>query len=287
MQGATTRNTGSIFRRSNAAAGAVPPVRWMIYFERPTYYDATMQRLLTAGAMIFILAFGCGADDQVGQGGGGTGGAAGVGGAAGAAAGAAGSAGADAGGGADTAGNDSGTGTGGGDAGDPCGDPVIVTAQDLQQVAGCASISGDLTVAENASEITSLNGLESITSIEGNLTLFGPSLTDIDGLGNLVSVGGSLAIQSPTLTEVNGLQNLQSVGGDLFIMGCLELADLAGLGKLTSVGGQLTIRTVPRLPTCEARDLVQRLGLSTADLSQFVCGTLPDECGGVDCPSIT
>ncbi len=32
MQGATTRNTGSILRRSNAADGAVPPERWMSYF---------------------------------------------------------------------------------------------------------------------------------------------------------------------------------------------------------------------------------------------------------------
>jgi hypothetical protein len=269
-----------------------------------------MKRLLAVWAMIFVLAFGCGADDEAGQGGGGVGGIAGAGGisgAGGAAGGAAGAggisaAGGTAGGAAGAGGSvaadasagssgladvDSGAGLDGGGESGPCSGAVIVTAQDLQQVAGCTSISGDLQVADNAVEITDLDALSSIQAIEGSLILFGPSLIDINGLGNLVSVGGSLAIQSATLTNVDGLQNLESVGTDLYIMGCFQLADLNGLGKLTSLGGQLTIRTLPRLPTCQARDLVQRLGMSTADLSQFVCGTLPDECGGVDCPSIT
>lgn len=172
-------------------------------------------------------------------------------------------------------------------AGHTCGDIVIETALDLKQVAGCTSISGDLTVSQDAVEITELKGLETIQTIEGGLYITGPSLTTVDGLKNLTKVGGDLMIQSIALTSLDGLKNLESVGRDLYLIVCLELTDLKGLERLRSIGGVPTIRELPKVPTCQAIELLERINPSGDAVSQFVCGTLMDECGGTQCGAVT
>jgi len=55
----------------------------------------------------------------------------------------------------------------------------------------CDSVLDGLTVA-NSTDITNIDGLANLTSVGGDLYIYGnASLTNIDGLANLTSVGGA------------------------------------------------------------------------------------------------
>jgi hypothetical protein len=111
---------------------------------------------------------------------------------------------------------------------------------------GCKAIAGELTI--NGSDITNLNGLSGLFSVEGNLSVGSlinggnPLLDHIEGLNNLNFVGGSLIIAlNNSLTSLEGLGGLNAVAGDLHIRNNCSLADLSGLGNLTNIGGTLFI----------------------------------------------
>jgi hypothetical protein len=112
-------------------------------------------------------------------------------------------------------------------------------------------IGGDATISEN-DVLTSLDGMESLTSIGGELRIGGydfwndvghgnDALTSLDGLVNLTSVGGYLDISgNSSLTSLEGLGNLASIGG-FFQVAYSALTSLDGLGSLNSIGGDLSI----------------------------------------------
>ena len=91
--------------------------------------------------------------------------------------------------------------------------------------------------------VTSLLGLEGLTSVGGNLViLYNDTLTNLSGLDNLISVGEGLRIYSnASLTSLSALENLTSVGGFLDIVHNASLISLSELNKLTSVGGYMNI----------------------------------------------
>lgn len=96
--------------------------------------------------------------------------------------------------------------------------------------------------------LTSLAGLSSLVSVQGNLKLCGNySLVTLSGLENLASVGGNLQVGgiefvygftfgNPLLVNLTGLTRLTAIGGSLFVAGNSNLADLSGLDSLASVG---------------------------------------------------
>ena len=105
------------------------------------------------------------------------------------------------------------------------------------------SIDGDL-VIQNNSALTSLQGLENLTSITGNLTIYINALADLTGLNELTSIGGNISItQNNQLTGLSGLSNLSSVGGDLIIAGNNSLTNLSMLTNLNFIGGNLDINS--------------------------------------------
>ena len=97
---------------------------------------------------------------------------------------------------------------------------------------------GYLHVANNA-VLTSLAGLEKVTSVEGLLRIWNNTkLTSLTGLGNVESVAGDLEIgNSAKLTSLTGLEKVTSVGGGLVFRNNAKLTSLAGLEKVTSVDG--------------------------------------------------
>ncbi len=122
---------------------------------------------------------------------------------------------------------------------------ILIRDSDITNIDGLAtltSIGGSLTIRSN-NVLTDLNGLSSLTSVRGNLGIVGNTLlTDLNGLAALTSVGGILLIQSsPSLTDVNGLSALTSIGGSGTIRSNNVLTDLNGLSSLTRVGGNLGI----------------------------------------------
>ncbi len=147
---------------------------------------------------------------------------------------------------------------------------------------GCTEIEGYVAIYESwpyGSDINNLNGLNTLTSIGGNLTICGCdtlvtltglenlttvagdlridgnyAMTSITGLGNLTSIGGDYRIGccgcggspetphgNPVLTSITGLENISSVGGDLVIGLNGTLTGLTWLGNLTSIAGDLYI----------------------------------------------
>merc|ERR1711937_742280 len=99
---------------------------------------------------------------------------------------------------------------------------------------------GDVKIGES---VTSLKGLEGLTSVGGYLDIYGNAqLTSLDGLEGLNSVGGYLRIYyNHQLTSFTGLEGLTSVGGSFEVMYNALLTSLAGLEGLTSVDGDLDI----------------------------------------------
>ena len=107
------------------------------------------------------------------------------------------------------------------------------------------SIGGDLWFL-GANQLDDLTGLDSVTSIGGNLKFEAIGLYYLTGLGQLVSIGGSLEIYQSHFINFTGLENLVSIGGDLNIgyepwKGNPYLTDLTGLNNLNSIGGDIVI----------------------------------------------
>lgn len=98
------------------------------------------------------------------------------------------------------------------------------TASDLEQIASCSIIEGDLAIEET-------------------------DLTDLDALTNLVGVAGLFRIDgNEELLHVNGLSNLSSVGAELEIVGNRQLTGVEGLSNLISVGGDLVLWDIDGVP---------------------------------------
>jgi len=126
----------------------------------------------------------------------------------------------------------------------PTGSITLSTQAQIDSFAadypGCTEIPGHVIIG---SAVTSLGGLNQITSI-GGLTINGNyALTDLTGLNNLTSVGDSyILIRGNTnLTSLIGLENVTSIDGNLLIFRNNNLTNLVGLDNLTTVGGVFTI----------------------------------------------
>lgn len=118
----------------------------------------------------------------------------------------------------------------------------------------CSHIQGGISIymdgddfGSNSSDIDNLEPLNQIRSIDGNLIIGSiacdflwndnPQLTSLSGLENLTTIGGSLWIESNSnLTDLTGLEGLTSIGGELQIGGS-SLTNLNGLNNLESVQG--------------------------------------------------
>ncbi len=107
------------------------------------------------------------------------------------------------------------------------------------------TINGNLGIVDNNNSITltSLSGLENLTAIGGYLEIkYDDDLTSLSGLENLTSIGGYLAIQyNDNITNIADLENLTSIGEHIIISNNDVLTNLSGLENLTSFEGSLDI----------------------------------------------
>lgn len=123
---------------------------------------------------------------------------------------------------------------------------------------GCTEIEGTVTISQTWWTILNLNGLNVLTSIGGNLTIYKTQLSDLSGLESLTTIGGSLVIGSTyhpygnhNLLSLHGLESLTTVGGDLMIIDNDLLGSTSALTSLTSIGGGISIYENNSLGACE------------------------------------
>jgi len=120
---------------------------------------------------------------------------------------------------------------------------VIINGDDITNLNGLSvltSIAGNLIITEN-NILTSLAGLEGLTSI-GNIGISGNiALNNLTGLEGLTSVGNIEIWGNIALTSFTGLDNVTSITDGLSIGDNDALTSLTGLANLTSIGGFLSI----------------------------------------------
>jgi len=117
------------------------------------------------------------------------------------------------------------------------------TLTNLDGLSSLTSVNGYLDVSGNAT-LTNLDGLSNLTYVHGSLYVSNNAvLTNLDGLSNLTSVYiGNLAVASnDLLINLDGLSNLTSVDGFLFVSSNNLLTNLDGLNNITSVSSNLSV----------------------------------------------
>ncbi len=160
----------------------------------------------------------------------------------------------------------------------PTGNLTLTSQADIDDFAtnypGCTVMEYDLTINSFISaDITNLNGLSQLESIQGNLSFtLNPVLTNLSGLENLVNIGGNCsffqnallentaALSSLTsiegflqffnnnaITDLNGFGSLTTLGSHILINGNLNLESISGLSALTNSGSYLSINDNPAL----------------------------------------
>src|SRR5690606_15687345 len=119
--------------------------------------------------------------------------------------------------------------------------------------------------------LTSLSGLDSLTSVLGNVDIGGrpkpllnipdrgnPSLLNLSGLGSLTSIGGSLSVESnDSLTNLSGLDNLTSIGGNLSVSynDALTICEIKPICDYLANGGGAEIHD--NAPGCNSQQEVE------------------------------
>ncbi|MCL6294334.1 T9SS type A sorting domain-containing protein [Jejuia spongiicola] len=136
----------------------------------------------------------------------------------------------------------------------PNSDIVLKTQADIDNFAtnypGCTNLSGSLTIGDIpmvTSLINNLSGLSSLTSISGNLYIFGNSnISSLTGLDNIETIGNKLSITgNNSILNFNGLNSLKTTGElDIRLNDLLE--NFSGLSNLTTVSN-LTVSNCPKL----------------------------------------
>nr|NQU91118.1 T9SS type A sorting domain-containing protein [Bacteroidota bacterium] len=116
------------------------------------------------------------------------------------------------------------------------GNNALTSLAGLENV---TKIEGDLRIFCN-NNLPDLSGLDNLAEIEGNLIIgyreFGlggnPSLTSLQGLNSLNWVGGDLSICDNPVQDLDALMNVDSIGGWLDIISNPSLTSLSGLDSI-------------------------------------------------------
>ncbi|GAA3523771.1 hypothetical protein GCM10022393_43280 [Aquimarina addita] len=110
--------------------------------------------------------------------------------------------------------------------------------------------------------ITNLNGLSSLSSVEGNLQIWvNDNLESLEGLEALTTLGGDLHIlENPILKNLMGLNGITSIGGNLILSTNNTLISLDGLNNLASVEGEVTVNRNDDLTSFDDLDAITSIG---------------------------
>ena len=151
----------------------------------------------------------------------------------------------------------------------PTGSITFATQQDIDDFAanypGCTELLeyvciGDCTYPYTASNIINLNGLSQLNSFGGFLSIrTNTGLTSLNGLDYVTSIGDLDIANNANLTSLNSLSNLTSIGV-LGVNNNAALTNLSGLNNITSIGSVLIISNNASLTTLSALNNVTSIG---------------------------
>lgn len=129
----------------------------------------------------------------------------------------------------------------------PTGNYTATTQAQIDALAGCTTINGDLTI--NAPNATYLNSLSSLTTVTGNLMIANCfNLTNLNGLSNLATVSGNLVIGGTNISNLNPLTSLTNVNG-IVLNTNNSLTDIQTLSNVSgALNGNITIINNQILP---------------------------------------
>jgi hypothetical protein len=137
----------------------------------------------------------------------------------------------------------------------------------------CTALEGDVTIKGN--DISTLNGLEQVISVGGNLLIRdNDTLSNLIGLQNVNFTGGYMRIiDNEILLSLNGLENLDSIGGHLGIggvqyspVGNPSLSDISAIENISYIGGELRIRYNYSLSDCAIQSVCNYLAASNGQV---------------------
>ncbi len=116
------------------------------------------------------------------------------------------------------------------------GDYLIDGALKLSNLSGTIGVTGNLKIGPTS--LNNLLGLEMLRFVLGDVEISGnTSLTTLDGLDNLIIIGGNLDINNNGIIELDGLSSLCSVGDDFTITDNPNLCKNFAADLLTLVEG--------------------------------------------------
>ncbi|RMH20925.1 MAG: hypothetical protein D6698_03445, partial [Gammaproteobacteria bacterium] len=123
----------------------------------------------------------------------------------------------------------------------------------------CKELEGVLTI--NGDDITNLQALSGLTSVE-NLTIqFNSQLSSLSGLDKLKKIPGHFVLNvNNGLESLDGLQNLDSIGGSFYMNNNHDLLDLEGLSSLHTVGGKFSIIGTSELQNMAGLENLHKVG---------------------------
>ena len=146
---------------------------------------------------------------------------------------------------------------------------------------GCTEIEGDVTISGD--DIENLNGLNVITSIYGDLRIYGNMmLQNLSGLDSISSIGGGLIISGNwSIVSFENLSNLSEIGGGLQIRANFYLESLSGLENIDpSSITDLEITSNGSLSECEIESICTYLSNPNGEVDIFYnssgCNSITD-----------
>lgn len=116
--------------------------------------------------------------------------------------------------------------------------PFLNGLQKLTTLKNYKINGGDVTNYTVNNDLTDGGFLESLTTMDGNITIDTVDMSRLYGLGNITTVNGDITIRNPnnnstSLNNLQGMENVETINGTLKIQDVDSLSSLTGLGKLT------------------------------------------------------
>lgn len=132
----------------------------------------------------------------------------------------------------------------------------LTTQAEVDAFCPCTIVDGNMIIGqENENDITSIENLKSIKTINGFLAIFNTQLTNLQGLENLETIetieGHLVIAENKALKNLVGLSKLATVNNFIFVDSNPAIESLAGLSALSNLE-DIKIHNNPKLTDISA-----------------------------------